>query len=190
MKNLMTIGVAGLLAAVAFQGRAIIVVPPQTVSFEGVSDGHTIPNDKLFITYEVTEIQTGLYEYNYALSTYTPEALTSFTIGGAADPLDTQGMKMLDYGCAEKDASGFDGNSVGWVWGFNSDVTHDDVSYTSPVAPGDAAFTVNDDDIEWGSPALIAAPVSDPAPVPEPSAMALLVASAFAFCLLKDRLKL
>lgn len=190
MKNLITIGVAGLLAAVAFQGRAIIVIPPQTVSFEGVSDGHTIPNDKLFIAYEVTEIQTGLYEYNYDLTTCNPEALTSFTIGGAGDPIDTQGMKMLDYGYADKDASGFDSNSVGWDWGFNSDVTHDDVSYTSPIEPGDAAFTVNDDDVEWSSPALIPAPVSDTAPVPEPSAMALLVASAFAFCLLKDRMKL
>ncbi|HTV43481.1 MAG TPA: hypothetical protein VMF08_23160 [Candidatus Sulfotelmatobacter sp.] len=190
MKNLITIAVAGLLATVAFQGRALIVVPSQTVSFEGVSDGHTLPNDRLYITYEVNEIQTGVYEYSYGLTTYVPEALTSFTIGGNSDPLDTTGMKMLDYGCAEQDASGFDSNSVGWVWGFDSDVTDDDVSYTSPIAPGDASFTVNDDGIEWSSPALIPAPVSDSAPVPEPSALALLVASAFAFCLMKDRLKL
>lgn len=190
MKNLITLGIAGLLAAVAFQVRAIIVVPAQTVLFEGVSNGRTLPNDTLFITYEVTEIQTGLYDYNYDLTTCNPEALTSFTIGGAGDPLDTQGMKMLDYGYADKGASGFDSDSVGWDWGFNSDVTYDDVSYTSPVAPSDAAFTVNDDDVEWSSPVLIPAPVSDTAPVPEPSALAFLVASAFAFCLLKDRMKL
>lgn len=190
MKNLITITVAVLLAAVAYQGRAIIVVPPQTVSFEGISDGRTLPTDQLYITYEVSEIRTGVYEYSYNLSTYFPQDLTSFTIGGATDPIDTKGMIITDYGCADKDASGFNNNSVGWDWGFDSDVTHDDVSYTSPVAPGDATFTVNDDDIEWSSPALIPAPVSDPAPAPEPSVVTLLVASAFAFCLLKDSVKL
>lgn len=190
MKNLITIAVASLFAAHAFQGRAIIVVPQQTVSFEGVSDGHTVPDDLLCITYEVNEINTGVYEYSYDLSTYVPEDLTSFTIGGAHDPLDTQGMKMLSYGAADQAASGFNSNSVGWDWGFNLNVTEDEVSYTSPIAPGEAAFTVNDDDIEWSSPALIPAPVSDAAPVPEPTGLALLVASAFAFCLLKDRVTL
>lgn len=187
MKNLITIAVAVLLAAVAFQGRAIIVVPQKTVSFEGVSNGQILPNDLLCITYEVKEIRTGVYEYSYDLATCVPEDLTSFTIGGDSDPLDTQGMKMLEYGEADHDASGFDSNSVGWDWAFNCNVTEDEVSYTSPIAPGDATFTVNDDDIEWSSPALIPAPVSGLVTVPEPSALALLVASAFAFCLLKDR---
>jgi hypothetical protein len=53
------------------------------------------------------------------------------------------------------------------------------------IAPGYADFTANDDDMAWTSPALLPAPV----PVPEPATFALLVASsAFAFCLLKDRL--
>ena len=190
MKNSITIAVAVLLAAVAFQVRAIIVVPQQTVSFQGVSDGQTVPDELLCITYKVTESHSGVYTYSYDLSTCIPEALTSFTIGGNADPIDTQGMKMLGYGEASHESSGFDSNSVGWDWGFNCDVTEDEVSYTSPVAPGDAAFTANDDDIEWSSPALIPAPVSGTAPVPEPSALALLVASAFTFCLLKDRVRL
>lgn len=62
-------------------------------------------------------------------------------------------------------------------------MTHDNVSHTSLVTPADASFLVNGHNIEWSSPALI------PAPVPEPSALALLVASAFAFCLWKDRAK-
>jgi hypothetical protein len=184
MKNLITICVAIFVAAASFQARAIIVVvPQQTVSYVGVSGGIAQPNDSLYITYQVNEIGSGIYEYDYDLQTINPEALTSFTIGGDGDPLDTTGMAMLGYGKAEVDASGFDGDSVGWDWGFNSDVTSDDVSFTSDVAPGYADFTVNDDDIEWGSPAPL------PAPVPEPSAFALIAASAFAFCLLKDRLR-
>jgi hypothetical protein len=184
MKKLITISIAIFLAAVSFHARAIIVVAPQMVSFVGLSDGVSQPNNCLYITYEVDEIRSGIYEYNYDLLTVNPEALTSFTIGGVGDPLDTSGMSMLDYGKADADASGFNSDSVGWDWGFNSDVTSDDVSFTSDVAPGYAGFTVNDDDMEWGSPALL------PAPVPEPGTFTLLVASAFVFCLLKDRCRM
>jgi hypothetical protein len=177
MKNLITISIVIFLAAASFRARAIIIIAPQTVSFVGVSDGVAHPNNYLCITYEVDEILSGVYEYNY-------EALTSFTIGGDGDPVDTTGMSMLGYGKADADASGFNNDSVGWDWGFNSDVTCDDVSFISDVAPGYAGFTVNDDDMEWGSPAPL------PAPVPEPSTFTLLVASAFAFCLLRDRLRM
>jgi len=184
MKKLITIAVAIFLAAASFQARAIVVVAPQTVSFVGISDGVSQPNNCLYITYEVNEIGSGVFEYNYDLLTVNPEALTSFTIGGYGDPLNTAGISMLDYGKAEKDASGFSTDSVGWDWGFNSDITCDDVSFTSNTAPGYAGFTVNDDDMEWSSPALL------PAPVPEPSTFTLIAASAFAFCLLKDRFKM
>lgn len=173
-----------MLAAASFQARAIIIVAPQTVSFVGVSDGASQPNNRLYITYEVNEAGSGLFEYDYNLQTINPEALTSFTIGGNGDPLDTSGMSMLNFGKAEEDASGFNSDSVGWDWGFNSDVTSDDLSFTSDIAPGYAGFTVNDDDMEWTSPALL------PAPVPEPSAFTLIVASAFAFCLLRDRFRI
>lgn len=185
MRKLIIISFAILLAAVSFQARAVIVIAPQTVSFVGVSDGILQPNDCLYITYEVNEICSGVYEYSYDLQTIHPDALTSFTIGGSEDPLDTSGISMLGYGKTDPGASGFNNDSVGWDWGFNSDVTSDDVSFTSEVAPGFAGFTVNDDDVEWTSPALLAAPVS----VPEPATFALLAASAFAFCLLKDTLK-
>lgn len=185
MKKLIATAIAILLAAASFQARATIVIAPQTVSFVGNSDGVIHPNNCLYITYEVNETSSGVYEYDYDLQTINPEALTSFTIGGAGDPLITTGLSMLDYGKAEAEASGFNGDSVGWDWGFNSDVTSDDVSFTSDIAPGYADFTANDDDMAWTSPALLPAPV----PVPEPATLALLVASsAFAFCLLKDRL--
>jgi hypothetical protein len=183
MKKSITVAVALFLAAVSFQARAIIIIAPETVSFVGVSDGVSQPNDRLYITYEVTESRSGVFEYSYDLQTIDPEDLTSFTIGGASDPLNTAGMKMVDYGYADKGASGFNSDSAGWDWGFNSGVTCDDLSFTSDVAPGYADFTANDDDMEWTSPSLIAAPV------PEPSVYSLLVATAFAFCLLKDRLK-
>jgi hypothetical protein len=183
MKKLITIGVAIFVAAVSFQARAIVIIAPQTVSFVGVSDGVSQPNECLYITYEVNEIRSGIYEYNYDLQTVNPEALTSFTIGGTSDPLDTVGICMLDYGKTDPGASGFNSVSVGWDWGFNSHVTSDDVSFTSDVAPGYAGFTANDDDVEWSSPAPLAAPV------PEPSSFALLIGSAFAFCLLRDRFR-
>ena len=62
-------------------------------------------------------------------------------------------------------------------------MAHDDVNYTSLAAPADTSFTANGHNVDWRSPALI------PTPVPEPSAWTFLVASAFAFCLLKDRVK-
>lgn len=185
MKKSTAFAIASLLAAASFQARAAIVIAPQTVSFAGVSDGVIHPNNCLYITYEVTEINSGVFEYDYALQTINPEALTSFTIGGAGNPLITTGMSMLDYGKAEAGASGFNSDSVGWDWGFNSNVTSDNVSFTSDIAPGYADFTANDDDMAWTSPALLPAPV---VPVPEPATFALLVASsAFAFCLFKDR---
>jgi hypothetical protein len=183
MKKLITICFAIFLAAASFQARAMIVIAPLTVCFEGYSGGVSHPNDCLYITYDVNEICPGVYEYSYDLLTDRPQALTSFTIGGSGDPLDTSGMSMVSYGKSDANDSGFSSDSVGWDWGFNSNVTRDDISFTSGVAPGYAGFTVNDDDMQWSSPAMLAAPV------PEPSTFAMLVASAFAFCLLKDRLK-
>lgn len=183
MNKSITIAIAIFLGAFCLNAGAIIVVGPQTVSYVGISDDTPQPNNLLDITYEVDEIQAGVYLYNYELQTIDPAALTSFTIGGAHDPINTTGMAMLNYGHADANDSGFNSDSVGWDWGFRSDITSDEVSFTSDVAPGYAGFTANDDDIEWSSPALL------PAPVPEPTAFALLAASAFAFCLFKDRLR-
>ncbi|HEX3625766.1 MAG TPA: hypothetical protein VH280_10105 [Verrucomicrobiae bacterium] len=183
MKKLIRFAIAILLLAASIQARANIIIAPQTVSFVGISNGRAHPNDRLYITYEVDEIRSGIFEYEYDLQTIDPKALTSFTIGGADDPLITTGLSMLDYGHAEENASGFNSDSIGWDWGFNSDVTCDHLSFISDVAPGYADFTANDDDMAWTSPALLAAPV------PEPSAFTLLAVSAFAFCLLKDRLR-
>lgn len=184
MKNLIRIAFAVFLGAAPFHAGAIVIIAPQTVSYVGVSNGASQPNDRLYITYEVIEICAGTFEYSYDLQTMNPEALTSFTIGGGDDPLITTGMTMVDYGKADPDDSGFNSDSVGWDWGFKSNVTSDDVSFTSDVAPGYADFTANDDDIEWTSPSPL------PAPVPEPSVFTLLAASAFAFCLIKDRLRM
>ncbi|MGH7941266.1 MAG: PEP-CTERM sorting domain-containing protein [Limisphaerales bacterium] len=183
MKKPIGLAIAICIAAVSFPARAQIIIPCETESFVGISDGILQPDYCLYITYGVNEIASGLYQYDYELQTIEPEALTSFTIGGLTDPLDTTGMAMLDYGKTEVGASGFNSDSVGWDWGFNSQVTSDDVSFTSTVAPGYADFTANDDDMEWTSPGLIAAPV------PEPSTLTLLMASAFAFCLLKDKFR-
>lgn len=181
MKKWTLLAVAAALAAGSLQARAIIVLANNTACVDGVSDGASLPNDQLYIAYSVDEISSGLYFYNYDLWTVVPEDLTSFTIGGATDPIDTTGLTMLNYGRAEAAASGYSDDSVGWDWGFNSGVTGDDVSFLSNVAPGYASFTANDDDIAWSSPALLAAPV------PEPSSFAILLASALAFCLFKDR---
>ncbi len=183
MKKPIIIAIAICLAAASFDAGANITIPSEIMSFVGVSDGVSQPDNHLNITCEVDEIGSGIYEYSYDLQTIDPEALTSFTIGGIGDPLNTTGMTMLDYGETDVAASGFNSDSVGWDWGFNSNVTSDDVSFTSTIAPGYADFTANDDDMEWTSPAML------PAPVPEPSTFTFILASAFAFCLLKDRLK-
>ena len=176
--------VVAVLMALCHPAQATVIVATNTVSFEGFSGGVGQPSDYLYITYDVNETSPGVYDYDYDLSTIAPEALSSFTIGGMTDPLITTGMAISNYGHASVSGSGFDSDSVGWVWGFSSGITSDDLSFTSPIAPGSATFTANDHDIEWESGSLIPAPV----PVPEPSALALLaVASAMAGCLFKYR---
>lgn len=184
MKRFILATAVASLIAVCIPARATVIIAPNTVSFEGLSGGVLQPSYDLSITYDVNEINPGVYEYDYDLSTTAAEKLTSFTIGGAPDPIDTDTMIISNYGHASVSGSGFDSDSVGWVWAFNSGVTSDDLSFTSDIAPGYATFTANDDDIEWSSGAMIPAPV----PEPEPSSFALFAGvAALAGGLLKRR---
>lgn len=174
MKKLVLFTVAVMVAAMALSASASVVVATNTVTFFGIVDGTNDPAYQLNIKYDVT-LNSGVYNYNYLLTTAPGEDLYAFTLGGAPDPIDTQTMAILSYGGASPSASGISSDSVGWIWGFNSGVTSADVSFTSDIAPGTATFTLNDDDIAWTSPPPI------PAPVPEPSSWALLAASAFVY---------
>ena len=169
-----------MVAAVVPSVKATVVVATNTVTFYGIVDGTPNPSYQLNITYDVT-LDSGVYTYNYLLSTLPAENLLSFTLGGAPDPLDTQTMAIQNYGGASVSGSGISNDSVGWIWAFNSDVTTTDVSFTSSIAPGLATFTLNDDDIAWTSPPPL------PAPVPEPTTWALLIVSAVIFGLFRIR---
>jgi hypothetical protein len=182
MKKFILAAVGTLLLVASFQARAAVIIATNTIAYEGTSGGNALPSDYLYITYAVNQLSNGSYEYDYDLLTVNPEKLTSFTIGGLGDPIDTQTMAIFNYGSASVTGSGFDSNSVGWVWGFNADVTSDTLSFTSYIAPGYASFTANDDDIEWESTPLTLIPA--PVPVPEPSSYALLGVAACAFCLI------
>lgn len=184
MKKLMLYAVAVAVTAMALSARATVIVSTNTVAYTGIVNGTPDPTYQLDITYDVT-LDSGVYTYNYLITTAPSESLYSFTLGGAPDPIDTQTMAIQNYGGASVSASGISANSVGWLWGFNSGITTADVSFTTSIAPGFATFTFNDDDILWSSPPPIPAPVL--APVPEPSTMALLAASALVFGLFRYR---
>lgn len=174
----MLYAVAVIVAAATLSARAVLVTT-NTVIYYGVVNGVSDPTYQLDITYGVT-LDSGIYTYNYILSTSPAESIYSFTLGGAPDPINTETMAILNYGGASTTGSGISNDSVGWLWGFNSGVTSAEVSFTSTIAPGFATFTFNDDDILWSSPPPIPAPLPM-APVPEPSSLALLAASAFVY---------
>jgi hypothetical protein len=193
MKNLMVIAIAAVLMAVGHSARAIIVVMDGTNSYSGINatTGLPDPSYQLTIAYEVTET-TGnnpysgnipYYTYDYTLTTTPSEDLTSFTIGGNSDPINTATINLFpfNYGVAIPAASGFNLDSVGWDWGFSSGITSDTVGFSSEIAPSLAAYTANDDGIDWSSPALI------PAPVPEPSSVALLAGAVMVVGFFKYR---
>ena len=180
----MVITIAVALMVVGHGARAAIIVQG-TNTYAGINSLNGLPNPayQLTIAYEVTESPSDVYTYSYTLTTTPDEDLTSFTIGGNTEPINTQtiGDFAFNYGQALPAGSGFNNFSVGWDWGFNSGITSDTVGFSSDIAPGLGTFTVNDDDIVWNSPSLI------PAPVPEPSAYALLAGAALMFGLLKYR---
>ncbi len=172
--------------ALGLCARASIVIPPTLVDFNGVP----YSSDGLSITYEVTQ-DSGLYTYSYAFVTTPANPLTSFTLGGALNPVDTQSVFISSYGAADPFLSGVTSDSIIFEWDAGSGVTSDDVSYTSPNAPILATFTVNDDDVEWGSPNSIPAPAA----VPEAStalagALMILPLSIGAFRALRKNRKL
>jgi hypothetical protein len=162
MKKLIPIVPLVAFLAIGISARAAIVIPSTTATFNGVP----YSSDGLSITYEVTETG-GLYTYSYDLATSPAEYLTSFTIGGSLNSVDTQSVFISSYGGADTSLSGVTENSVIYEWDLSSDITSADVSYTSPNAPTFATFTLNDDGVEWGSPDSIPAP----APVPEASTL-------------------
>jgi hypothetical protein len=189
MKNLLAIAIGAVCLAFCHPAQGIVVVlEAGTNSYAGVdaTTGLPDPTHQLAIAYEVTETtgSTPFYTYDYTLTTTPTEDLTSFTIGANTDPINTQtiGDFTFNYGQAIPAGSGFNSYSVGWDWGFNSGITTDSVGFSSYIPPGVAAYTANDDGIDWNSPALI------PAPVPEPSSLALLAAgAAVGFGLVKYR---
>lgn len=152
--------VATLIVSLAaeFSAQAGIIIPPTTVTF----DSSPTPGYELTIIYEVTQ-SAGLYTYSYALSAPAATPLTSFTIGGAPDPVVTESAVITSYGGADTSLSGVTADSIVYQWDFNSGITTADISYTSAYGPTLATFTLNDDGVVWGSPPGI------PAPVPEAS---------------------
>jgi len=180
MKKIMVCAMVVALVVLSRPAHANVVIATNTVTYNGIVDGSPDPAYLLNITYDVT-FDSGLYTYNYLLSTAPAEDIYAFALGGAPDPINTTGLTITSYGGGSLADSGFDSDSVVWEWGFNSGVTTADVSFTSPIGPEYATFTLNDDDIAWTSPASI------PAPVPEPSSFALISACAFVYGLFKYR---
>jgi hypothetical protein len=158
MIRTVTIAALAVSLALGFSARAGIIIPPTTVTF----NGNPTPDYVLTITYGVTE-SASLYTYSYALSVSPGEQLTSFTIGGAPDPVVTDTAVISSYGGADTSLSGITGDSIIYQWDFNAGITTADVSYTSAYGPTLATFTLNGDDDTWGSPPGI------PAPIPEAS---------------------
>jgi hypothetical protein len=154
-----------------------VIIPSTNVLFTAIYNDAPAPGYDLSITYDVT--QTGsLYEYDYTLNTSPAEDITSFSIGGALDPINTAGLIIT---AADGAVAGTNSMSVAWSWGIESGVTNAFVSFTSPIAPEYATFTASDDDLVWTAPPPI------PAPVPEPSSLAIVAASAFGYGLYRFR---
>src|ERR1700744_2378606 len=117
-----------LLAVSMITAKATVIVATNTVTYQGLVNGVPNPSYLLNITYDVT-LDSGLYTYNYLLSTTPAESIYSFTIGGAPDPINTSTMAIVNYGGASVSGSGFSNNSVGWLWAFNSNISTADVSF-------------------------------------------------------------
>lgn len=163
---------ATIAAALIYHpAHATVIIPSTNVVFTAIYNDAPAPGYDLNITYDVP--QTGsLYEYDYTLNTSPAEDITSFSIGGALDPINTAGLTITATGGA---VAGTNSMSVAWSWGIESTVTNVFVSFTSPIAPEYATFTTSDDDLVWTAPPPI------PAPVPEPSSLAIVAASVSVF---------
>lgn len=159
MRKFITFTALFVSLAVAISARGDIIIPQTSVTFDGSSPGF-----ELTIVYEVT-LNAGVYTYSYDLTTSPAEPLTSLTIGGTPDPVDTESVVITAYGGADMSLSGVKDNSIVFQWDFNSGITSADISYTSVNGPRLATFTLNDDGVGWTSPPGIPAPTA----VPEPS---------------------
>jgi hypothetical protein len=164
MMKIAKIVVAVMFAAIGLSAQAQIIIPSTAVTFTGQSGGSSVPNSTLSITYEVT-LSGGLYTYSYILSSPSTDPMLSFTLGGVTDPVDTQTVAFANIGHTDPALNGITANSIVFGWDFSKAVTSDTVSYTSVNGPTLATFTLNDDDVVWGSPSPIPAPT--PAVVPE-----------------------
>ncbi|HEY1662562.1 MAG TPA: hypothetical protein VGI03_09105 [Verrucomicrobiae bacterium] len=178
MKIKMIIAAAGVLVAVGSAQAQITLGTTYT--------GHyTSGADQLTVAYTVTEA-ADVYTYDYVISTAPTETLTSFTIGGQNDQVDTDTAAFLNYGKTVAGSDAITDDSIDFVWNANAKVTSDEVSFTSDLGPALYSFTLNDDGIEWQSPPPIAAPAA----VPEAStimagALMLLPLGAGAFRVLR-----
>lgn len=171
MKNLIVIAVVAALMAISHPARAIVIVTEGANTYDGINplNGSQDPAYQLTIAYEVTET-TGLnpsYSYDYTLTTTPALDLTSFTIGGAFTPVDTQSIFDFKSGKANS-GSEFNNNSVIWEWNADAGLTCDTIGFSSDTPPDLVSFAAVDGGVDFNSPALI------PAPVPEPSSWALL----------------
>lgn len=155
-----------ILLALGFSARAQVILQNEA-TFSGNSPYSSY---QLTIAYEVT-LSDGLYTYSYDLSTSPAVKLTSLTIGGSLDPVDTQSVVIQPGGGIDLSLSGASNDSIGFIWDLNPGATSGDVSFTSTNAPTMTTFTLNGDGVEWGSPGSIPAPdaalIPAPAPVPE-----------------------
>ena len=89
------VAVALLCCVSDCHAKATVVVATNTVVYQGLVNGVPNPNFLLDITYDVT-LNNGLYNYNYLLTTTPSEAIYSFTIGGAPDPLNTATIRYFE----------------------------------------------------------------------------------------------
>ena len=181
MKRFLILVVVALISVMCRPAQAILI-EIGTNTYTGTTDSASEPSDLLTIAYEVDfSSVSNVFTYDYTLTTTPGELLTSFTLGGGPDPINTTGLDIINYGGAVVGASGFTSDSVIWGWGPLSDTTSALVSFTSPIGPENATFIVSDDDIAWSAPAPI------PAPVPEPSSFALLAGMIFVCGLFRYR---
>src|SRR5580658_2288292 len=135
MKRFFIIGVGvAALMLVTRPTQAMVIIASTNVVFNGIINGTPNPAYQLDITYDVT-LSSGLYEYDYTLTTFPSENVYSFSLGGAPDPINTTGLQIINYGGAVTNASGFNSVSVAWGWSVLAPVTTTTVSFTSPIGP-------------------------------------------------------